>query len=242
MPMADSEQSPKVLLLSAVRLLSEGLAQALQRNNAASTLQLCLDLEEALTSIARFAPDIVLLDAALPEGPQAVGRILVVAPQVKVVVFAVAETSDNIITWAEAGVAGYIPRTAALAEVAPLLVAIMRGQQPCSAGVAAGLLRRLRVTMHTGPNGSELTPLPALTLREMQVIELIGIGLSNKEIARRLNIGLGTTKSHVHNLLAKLKIQRRAQAALWLHARHRPSNPSWPTWSKALSEGSQPHL
>jgi two-component system nitrate/nitrite response regulator NarL len=234
MPVVNSERCLNVLILSAVRLLGEGLAQALGRADATSTFGVCVDLEDGLIRISGLPPDIVLLDAALPEGSDSVGRILVAAPQVKVVVFAVAETSDNIITWAQAGVAGYIPRTAALADVAPLLVAIMRDEQPCSAHVAAGLLRRLHATLESGPDGSDLTALP--TFREMQVIELIGIGLSNKDIARRLNIGLGTTKSHVHNLLSKLNIQRRSQAALWLRAYQGHPNASWLTWSTVPAE------
>jgi DNA-binding NarL/FixJ family response regulator len=236
MPVVNSERCLNVLILSAIRLLGEGLAQALGRDDATSTFGACFDLEDGLIRISRLSPDIVLLDAAFPEGSDSVGRILVVAPQVKVVVFAVAETSDNIITWAQAGVAGYIPRTAALSDVAPLLLAIMRDEQPCSAHVAAGLLRRLHATIESGPDGSDLTALPALTFREMQVIELIGIGLSNKDIARRLNIGLGTTKSHVHNLLSKLNIQRRSQAALWLRAYQGHPNTSWLTWSAAPAE------
>ena len=58
--------------------------------------------------------------------------------------------------------------------------------------------------------------MPPLTARERQIIGMIGAGLSNKDIARQLNIGLATTKSHVHNLLGKLNIQRRGQAAAWL--------------------------
>jgi len=56
-----------------------------------------------------------------------------------------------------------------------------------------------------------------LTLREQQVMQLIGTGLSNKEIARRLNIGLGTVKSHVHSVLGKLALNRRSQIARWMN-------------------------
>jgi DNA-binding NarL/FixJ family response regulator len=55
-----------------------------------------------------------------------------------------------------------------------------------------------------------------LTARELQIVELIGAGLSNKDIARHLNIGLATTKSHVHNMLEKLELQRRGQIAPWI--------------------------
>jgi DNA-binding NarL/FixJ family response regulator len=63
----------------------------------------------------------------------------------------------------------------------------------------------------------------ALTARETQVVELLAAGLSNKDIARRLNIGVATTKSHVHNLLGKLGVQRRAQVARWMRDHHAAS-------------------
>jgi DNA-binding NarL/FixJ family response regulator len=130
------------------------------------------------------------------------------------------------IAWAEAGAAGYIPRTAGLADVVPTLMGIMRGEQNCSASVVGGLLRRLRNLPRGGNRSSEALPPPMFTIRELQIIELIDAGLSNKEIARRLSIGVATTKSHVHNLVGKLKLQRRSQAALWMRQQqHRFSSP-----------------
>jgi DNA-binding NarL/FixJ family response regulator len=162
----------------------------------------------------------VLLDAALPWGPDAVGCIHGISRHLKVVVFAVAETSDNVIAWAKAGVAGYIPRTAALTDVASLLASIMQDEQACSARVAASLLRHLSEAANAGGERSGAPAALALTAREMQVVELLAAGLSNKDIARRLNIGVATTKSHVHNLLGKIGVQRRAQVARWMRDRH----------------------
>jgi DNA-binding NarL/FixJ family response regulator len=202
------------------------LAKALGREDILSILGLSADIEDALARLTELRPDIILLDASLSGGRRSVSRILDVAPQVRIVVFAVAETADNIIAWAEAGVAGYIPKTTTLADVAPLLLAIMADEQPCSARVAAGLLRRIRSTRNF-IRGSDAKLFPALTVREMQVTELICAGLSNKEIARRLGIGLGTTKSHVHNLLGKLEIQRRSQACLWFREHQGSPGPLW---------------
>jgi DNA-binding NarL/FixJ family response regulator len=158
----------------------------------------------------------VLLDAAFSGGPESIRRILSAAPQVRVVVFGITERADNIIAWVEAGATGYIPRTTALSDVVQLLAAIMRDEQTCSGHVAAGLMRRLRSVASAGRGMSEARVLPRLTMREMEVIELICAGFSNKHIARHLNIGLATTKSHVHNLLGKLNLQRRGQVAPWM--------------------------
>jgi DNA-binding NarL/FixJ family response regulator len=77
-------------------------------------------------------------------------------------------------------------------------------------------LRRLHNPPSHGSQAGEAPPASTLTVRELQIIDLISAGLSNKDIARRLNIGVATTKSHVHNLLGKLNLQRRSQAAIWM--------------------------
>jgi DNA-binding NarL/FixJ family response regulator len=162
---------------------------------------------------------VVLLDAAFPDGLRAVGHIRAATPRTRVVALALTETEQNVIAWAEAGIAGYVPSTAAIGDLAATLTAILDGAQNCSARVAAGLLRRIA----EGKARASLVEasVSPLTVREQQIIDMIGAGLSNKDIARRLNIGLATTKTHVHNLLSKLNIQRRGQAAVWL--REQPS-------------------
>jgi DNA-binding NarL/FixJ family response regulator len=113
-------------------------------------------------------------------------------------------------------VCGYIPNTTPLSDVIDLLAEIAQGRQACSTDVAGGLLRRIAHTGHEIPS----FVLPAsLTDREREILRLIGAGLSNKDIARRLNISLATTKAHVHNLLGKLNVRRRGEATAWMHGR-----------------------
>jgi len=220
-----SERQPSVLIASEVRLLGEGLAEAFSRDGVLLVSGYCSDLEETFAKVLELRPDIVLLDAAFRDGFGLVGRISDAAPEVRAVVLALAETVEGVIAWAEAGAAGYIPRTAGLAEVVPTLVGIMRGEQTCSKSVVGGLLRRLRNLPRLGNEASEAPTAPTLTVRELQIINLISAGLSNKDIARRLNIGVATTKSHVHNLFGKLNLQRRSQAALWMREqRDRPGS------------------
>jgi DNA-binding NarL/FixJ family response regulator len=208
----------RVIVVSEVRLLGEGLALALEREASLSVCGCFGVLDDALRSVAPLQPDIVLLNTDLRAATDAITRLRALAPSVKVIALAINENLEDVVAWAQAGAAGYIPSTAALRDVAPLLIDIVRGEQPCAARVAAGLLRRVG---DMGPSKgfaavtvSAATP----TAREMQVLEMISSGLSNKEIARRLNIGLATTKSHVHNLLGKLGLQRRGQAASWIRA------------------------
>jgi two-component system nitrate/nitrite response regulator NarL len=216
-PVTASERRLCGLIVSEVRFLRECLTEALRRERTALISWLSVDVDAALLrTLDELQPDFVLLDATIPDGSGVVGRIRDVAPGALVIVFAVAETEEHIVAWAEAGVAGYIPKTAAFSDVVPLLGDIIRGEQSCSGRVAAALMRRVAGIAHFGAGRSNISSPPTLTARELQVIRLIGAGLSNKDIARNLNIGLATTKSHVHNLLAKLHLQRRSQAALWL--------------------------
>lgn len=221
----ESERQLSVLIASEVRLLGEGLAEAFSRDGGLLVSGNCSDFEETFAKALELRPDIVLLDAAFRDGFGLVGRLSDAVPEIRVVVLALAETAEGVIAWAEAGAAGYIPRTAGLAEVVPTLVGIMRGEQTCSRSVVGGLLRRLRNLPSLGNKSSEAPPAPTLTVRELQIINLISAGLSNKDIARRLNIGVATTKSHVHNLFGKLNLQRRSQAALWMREqRDRPGS------------------
>ena len=119
----------------------------------------------------------------------------------------------------EAGVICYVPDTAALANLVRLIVDIHGGEQLCSGRVAAELLHRIAVTESLGIGRNALSLAPALTRREREAAELIATGLSDKEIARRLNISLATAKLHVHNLLGKLNVQRRGQVVVRLHER-----------------------
>jgi DNA-binding NarL/FixJ family response regulator len=175
-------------------------------------LGLCTDMAEALSLSASSKPDILLLDAGYPGGIGGVRQVHTAARGIRVVAFAVAETEESIIAWAEAGIAGYVPSTAALSDLSAALALVIDGGQACETRVAGGLLRRIA---QGGASMAEERPGLSLTARERQIIAMIGAGLSNKDIARRLDIGLGTTKSHVHNLLGKLNVQRRGEAAAW---------------------------
>jgi two-component system, NarL family, nitrate/nitrite response regulator NarL len=205
-----------VLIMSEIRLLGEGLALALAHEGSISVCGYSGDLAETIGKIRLLQPDIVLLNATLQAGVDIIERVRAIAPEARVVALAVADEPDNIISWAEAGAAGYIPADTALHDLVPFLTDIIRGEQPCSGRVAAGLFARLSIVARAGNLGTGDPSRPLPTAREMQILRLIAEGLSNKEIARQLNIGLATTKSHVHNLLGKLGLQTRAQAASWI--------------------------
>ena len=211
-----------IAVVSSVRFLREALAEILERDPLVSVVGVCTDLIEVVALRPILQADVVLVDATIPEGRSTLRRALDIAPQMRIVAFAVRETEDDIVAWAEAGVIGYIPSTAALADFVRLVRDIHRGEQDCSGQVAFGLLRRIALSANRGNRRYTTFLVPGLTDRERLVAELLRSGLSNKEIARRLSISLATTKSHVHNLLGKLNVRRRKQVADYLygHDRH----------------------
>ncbi len=211
-----SGQSLRVLVVWAVRFTRESLAEILERDPLVAVVGQCTSLAEATALSSSLQADIILLDGRIPDGPAAVRRALDIAPDLRIIACSVRETEEDIIAWAEAGVVGYIPRTAALAEFVRLIIDIHNGEQISAGRIVTGLLRRIAVTARRRPGGYAALPLPALTKREREAAELIRSGLSDKEIARQLNISLATTKSHVHNLLGKLHVQRRSQVAEYL--------------------------
>jgi DNA-binding NarL/FixJ family response regulator len=137
-------------------------------------------------------------------------------PEARVVVLAIAETEENVLAWAEAGIAGYVPNTASVSDLTSLIGQISRGEQTCPSRIAGSLLRRVAAV---GRGAGPASAAPPLTRRECEILRLVCAGLSNKDIARRLSISVGTTKSHVHNLLGKLSVQRRAEVTR-LYAAH----------------------
>jgi DNA-binding NarL/FixJ family response regulator len=212
---AECARPLSLLILSDIRFMREGLANVLRREEQAfQTIDIAAHVGEAIKAMQAGLPDVVLIDAALPDGLAAAARLRGFAPGIRIIALAVAETEADVIAWAEAGASGYVPRSAALADLVVFVTGIMRGEQACSTRVAAGLMRWIA----NAPRARTANPhaAPALTAREEEIVSLICAGLSNKEIARRLKICLSTTKSHVHNVLGKLELRRRGQVSRWL--------------------------
>jgi two-component system, NarL family, nitrate/nitrite response regulator NarL len=210
--------SRTLLIVSDIRFFREGLAEALADEDAFAIVGFAADLGAAREIAAAKRPQVILLDAAFPDGLVAARNLRELNPQTSVVALALQETEDDVIAWAEAGIAGYLPRTAGMADLVGFLRDVVRGEQTCSARVTAGLLRWISSASRASTSARARTSnVSSLTPREAQVVRLLCAGLSNKEISRRLNIGLATTKSHVHNLLAKLELERRGQVVRWSH-------------------------
>jgi two-component system, NarL family, nitrate/nitrite response regulator NarL len=207
----------RVFIVADVRFYREGLTQALTRDCRFAVLGTAASCDEALRRTVEYDPDVVLIDTSISGGVSAVNSMVEVAPATKVVALAVTENEEDILEWARAGVAGYVPREASLEDLIDAVECVGRGELRCSAKIAASMFRRIASLSKTSQDGQHIPSPARLTAREGEIASLIEQGMSNKQIARHLNIGLATTKSHVHHILEKLNLHRRAEAAAWMH-------------------------
>ena len=120
----------RLLILSDIRFLREALADVLARDGTFTISGIAANLNEALALSRAVSPQVTLIDAALPDGLAAARNLGELGLQNPVVALALAETESGVIAWAEAGVSGYVPRTAALNELVGFLQSIVRGEQP----------------------------------------------------------------------------------------------------------------
>jgi two-component system, NarL family, nitrate/nitrite response regulator NarL len=204
-----------ILIVSEVRLYREGLSELLAHEHSLRVIGTATRAEETLHKVFELSPAVVVLDQALPESltlSRALGQL---RPDIRIVALGVPDDEEALLAFAEAGIAGYVPREGSVTDLIETVELAARGELQCSPQLAGTILRRLA---WRAAAGSDL-PRSPLTARESAVGRLIDQGLSNKEIAVRLGIEVATVKNHVHNLLEKLHVHRRAEAAARLHDR-----------------------
>jgi len=203
----------RTLVLSDVRLYREGLAFALSARGEAVEIAGTADSLRRAEDVLATGCDVVLLDVGMPDALDIARALSLHDPPPKVVAVAVSDEAADVVACAQAGVDGYVPRDGSVQDVAAAIDGVMRGELLCSPRMAATLFKRLATV------GSAVADTAsALTAREREVVALIDRGLSNKQIAHRLRIGTATVKNHVHNILEKLQVTRRAQAAAQVRA------------------------
>jgi DNA-binding NarL/FixJ family response regulator len=199
-----------VVVVVEVRLYREAVAHVLDQQR-----DLRLDGEadcahQARLEVERTRPDVVLLDLGIDGALDLVRTIRLAMPYSRVVALGFGGTDAEAVAAAEAGLSGYIGISQPLDDVLTAVRAVMSGEAPCEGRIVAALMRRLAAGVAQG----RCPPLlEDLTVRERLILELVAGGLSNKEIASELVIGVATVKSHVHAILRKLEVNRRGAAA-----------------------------
>ena len=206
---------PCAVIVCGVRAYREALAMCMNQDSRVPVVAVVETLDEAIEIIGRTSANLALVDVSLSDECQLVYGIASKCPGPKIVALGISETESEVVRCAEAGAAAYVSRHASLEQVIETSMRAATGQAICSPEVAGALLRRVRALATARTIGDVRA---RLTTREVQVLEQIDRGLSNKEIAQSLSIETATVKNHVHNILRKLDLRRRSQATAWLRA------------------------
>jgi NarL family two-component system response regulator LiaR len=166
------------------------------------------DGREAVAEVERLLPDVVLMDLVMPgvDGIEAIRRIRALSPSTKVIVLTSFSEDDKVFPSIKAGAAGYLLKDVEPQELGRAIRSVHAGEGLLHPTVAARLMREL---------AGDRDEADTLTDREQEVLRLIARGLSNKAIAAELVVSEKTVKTHVSNILAKLHLADRTQAALY---------------------------
>ena len=198
-----------IVVLSPVRLLGAGLAACLSSHPDLRTEAVVNDLGSLRDILARTKPEVVLIDVTQGIDLFDVRAIAAEWPDVALVALGLHEQRQEVIRCGRAGFAGYVARDASIEILCTALLEIVHGRLSCPPEISGGLLRALfQATPHSETHDFD----HSLTRRESEVLQLLGRGLSNKEIGCELCLSVATVKHHVHHVLEKLELPRRAQA------------------------------
>jgi NarL family two-component system response regulator LiaR len=159
-----------------------------------------------------YIPDVVLMDLIMPEmdGVEATRKVKNISPRTHIVVLTSHHNDEYVFPALEAGATSYILKDVDMEELAKTIQRAARGEVTLHPRVAARIIQELH-----GVKSEEINPFTELTNREMEVLKLIANGLSNNDIARQLVISEHTVKGHVSNILSKLHLADRTQAAVY---------------------------
>jgi DNA-binding NarL/FixJ family response regulator len=208
----------RLLLVNEVQIISNVIMAALADAPEITVAGSAATVDEALAEIVKNDIDIVLISTRLPENGtlKLTHRLVKSDPEIKVLVLGLNEIKEQVLPYIEAGAAGYILKDDSVDQMIACIRSAYEDQAIISPHMAAVLMSRVvelaRLLSELHPGG--YTPVD-LTARELEVLALLEHGLNNQEIADRLVIEVGTVKNHVHNILEKLEVNNRADAALY---------------------------
>jgi len=210
----------RILIIHRSRLIREGFAFVLDHQESISVIGSVAGVGEVVGDLERLRPAVILLDLCLPDrgGLRDAQWIREVLPGAKILMTGLSELESDVLACFEAGAAGYLPQEASLEELLNSIQAVAAGEVLCSPKVTALLVSRIAETSREREL-RRVQGLPNLTRRELEIIALVEEGLSNKEIAVRLEIEIPTVKAHIHNILEKLQLDGRREAAQYVRER-----------------------
>jgi DNA-binding NarL/FixJ family response regulator len=170
---------------------------------------------DALRLVSELAPDVVIMDLNMPgiSGVDTTRQLAAVAPLARVVVLTISADDDDVMNAVVAGACGYLLKDSSIQELVAGIIAAAAGESLISPQIASKVLQRLR--SQTAHVDAAETIRAELSDREIQVLKLIANGKDNAQIAGELFISPKTVKNHISNILMKLQIDNRIQAAVY---------------------------
>jgi DNA-binding NarL/FixJ family response regulator len=201
----------RVMVVDDHAIVRQGISDVLAADADIEIVALAKSGEEAVGVVADLRPDVVLMDLSMPgmDGVEATRQTMAAAPGVRVVMLTSFAEPQHVNAALDAGAVGYLLKDAEGEEIVRAVKAANRGEAPFSPRAAGALLSRR----------SERRSIEDLTPREREVLALVGEGLANKQISRRLGIKEKTVKAHLSNVFQRIGVSDRTSAALWA-ARH----------------------
>ena len=204
----------RVLLADDHVLFRRGLAALLAGRDDLDVVGEAGDGHEALEKSLELLPDVVLMDIQMPlcEGIRATSLIRERVPSTRVLVLTVSDEDAHLFEAIKAGAHGYLLKNVHPETLVQGVLGVVKGEAPISGAVAARLLREFSTTRIDTVASA---PDSGLSQREKEILTLVAGGASNRQIAAQLVITEGTVKNHLHNILAKLHLRNRAEAAAY---------------------------
>ena len=195
-------------------LLREGVSRSLTETGAFEICGEGASAHDPIRLATEARPDIMLVDLSMPGGGlQALQTIRVNQPDMKIVVLTVSEANDDVTAALNAGAQGYVLKGVGSKMLAEILHSVAGGETYVSPAIAARMMMSLK---ELNARASPANPLSRLTQRERQILDCVAAGLSNKEVAIRLDLQEKTVKHHMTSIMGKLNVRNRTEAAMLL--------------------------
>lgn len=175
--------------------------------------------QEALLQCSRLQPDLVLMDVRMPEmdGLTATRELKSKHPKISVLMLTMHDNPDYLLEALKAGASGYVLKDAEEEELVSAVLQVRDGESPMDPKLSARLLRRLASGQEARPRPRKTVegpPVQSLTRRESEVLQLLKLGHTNRQIAGELYVSVGTVKNHVEHIIQKLGVSDRTQAVV----------------------------
>ncbi|MCL4295141.1 MAG: response regulator transcription factor [Anaerolineae bacterium] len=205
----------RILLVDDHVLFRKGIASLLAVRQDITIVGEASDGDEAVILAEQTMPDVILMDVNMPRqnGIETVKIIKREMPHIQIVMLTVSDDDNDLFEAIKSGAKGYLLKNLEPLELYGMLDRLRQGEAPISGAMAAKILREFRQPEYT--QGKEAQAVDELTTREIEVLEQVVTGASNKEIADTLHITENTVKIHLRNILEKLHVQNRIQAAVY---------------------------